>query len=266
MSRFMMYKESYNDRVINEYLLGSLPAAEIEALDELSFTDDEFADALKVAEKDLVDAYVQGELRGAQLEQFESHYLASPSRLEKVRFAEAFQVFAEPGMVAREAAAGEPEKSVESRQRLKKPGWFSASGIFKSPRLALQWGTALVALLALMVGGWLAIENARLQRQVSEGQARREALDQREAELQKELEEQRSLNSKTEEELRSVREERARLEQTLKQQEEERATIHPPGGNLIASFILAPQMRDAGQSRTVTIPAETRFVAMQLNL
>ena len=84
-----MNKERYNNQIINEYLLGSLPEAEIEALDELSFTDDEFADALRVAEKDLVDAYVQGELGGVELEQFESSYMASPRRLEKVKFAQA---------------------------------------------------------------------------------------------------------------------------------------------------------------------------------
>ena len=35
-------------------------------------TDDEFSDALIVAETDLIDAYVQGELSGSALEQFKS--------------------------------------------------------------------------------------------------------------------------------------------------------------------------------------------------
>ncbi|MFN2493080.1 MAG: hypothetical protein ABR501_09385, partial [Pyrinomonadaceae bacterium] len=79
-----MSKQAYDDQTVTQYLLGSLPEAEAERFDELSFTDDEFADALMAAEKDLVDAYVQGELTGAELEQFKSHYLASPLRREQV--------------------------------------------------------------------------------------------------------------------------------------------------------------------------------------
>ena len=90
-----MSKPTYNNQTITEYLLGSLPEAETERFDELSITDDEFAETLKAAEKDLVDAYVQGELIGAELEQFKFHYLASPLRREKVQFAQAFQVLAE---------------------------------------------------------------------------------------------------------------------------------------------------------------------------
>ena len=59
-----MTKQTYNQQTISEYLLGSLPEAEAERLDQLSFTDDEFSAVLEAAEKDLVDAYVQGELRG----------------------------------------------------------------------------------------------------------------------------------------------------------------------------------------------------------
>ena len=89
-----MTKVTYNNETMTAYLLGSLPEAETEQLDELSFTDDEFAAELMAAEKDLVDAYVHGELRGAKLEQFKTYYLASPVRREKVKFAQAFQEFA----------------------------------------------------------------------------------------------------------------------------------------------------------------------------
>lgn len=86
---------TYSARTITQYLLGSLPEAEIERLDQLSITDDEFAEALRAAEHDLVDAYAKGELVGAPLEQFESLYQASPARRERVRFAQALQATAE---------------------------------------------------------------------------------------------------------------------------------------------------------------------------
>ena len=84
-----------NHQTSTEYLLGALPEAETERLDELSITDDEFAESLQAAEMDLVDAYVLGELTGADLERFKTHYLASPLRREKVEFAKVLQSFGE---------------------------------------------------------------------------------------------------------------------------------------------------------------------------
>src|SRR5215469_4441925 len=78
-----------DDRLLTRYLLGGLDDNEAERLDELSIADDEFASRLQVAEDDLVDAYVHGELGGETLEQFRSFYLSSARRREKVQFAEA---------------------------------------------------------------------------------------------------------------------------------------------------------------------------------
>src|SRR5580765_7610112 len=82
-------KPQYDDRLLTQYLLGALPEAEESRLDELSIADDDFAARLVSMENDLVDAYVRGELSGPDLERFRSHYLLSPARREKVRFAEA---------------------------------------------------------------------------------------------------------------------------------------------------------------------------------
>lgn len=268
-----MSKQIDNNQAMTRYLLGSLPEAEAERLDELSITDDKFADALKAAEKDLIDAYVQGELTGAELEQFKSHYLASPTRREKVKFAQAFQVFAGKELDAQTAAA-RAETPAQAAKERKVSGWFSALNIFTTPRLALQWRAALAVLVLLIAGSWLVLENKRLRQQVSHTEARRDALVEREKELQQELEGQRTAKATTEQELARVSEERARLEEELKK-EQQRVSEQPrtarqeqpssPGGG-IASFILTPQMRGAGQIQTITIPAQTDHVAMQLRL
>lgn len=271
-----MSKQIYNDQAITQYLLGSLPAAEAEALDELSFTNDEFADALRTAEKDLVDAYVRGELSGAASEQFKSHYLASPLRREKVKFAQAFQVLAEKNAVT-QAAEAQTERPARPATKRKVLGWLSALNLFTAPRPALQWGTAFAALALLVAGSWLVFENTRLRQQMSQTQARRDVLGQREQELQRELEGQRTASAATAQELTRVREEHARLEQELtKQREQQRAVeqqraakqqqASSPGGISIASFVLAPQMRGTGQIQTVSVPAKTDYVAMQLGL
>lgn len=254
-----MSKQTHNDQTLQRYLLGALPDAEAERLDELGFTDDDFAEALKAAERDLIDAYVQGELTGPALEQFKSYYLASPLRREKVEFAQAFQVFA--GKDAGTQVAGVHGGSAKSAPERKGAGWFSA---FFAPRLALQWGLTVAALALLIAGSWLAFENMRLRQQMSQTQVSRDVLWQREQELQKEIEAQRSSNSKTEQELARVRAERERLEQELQQAQGGAQPSSEEGS--IVSLILAPPLRGASQVPTISIKPGTNQVAAQLQL
>jgi hypothetical protein len=253
-----MSKQLYNDREIIEYLLGSLSEAESERFDELSITDDDFADALKAAEKDLVDGYVQGELTGAELRRFKSYYLTSPLRREKVEFAQAFQVFGE-----RESASLRAEGSTNVAT---KRGWFAALSASIAPRPALQWGLAAAALVLLFASGWLVVDNLRLRQQMSQTAARRDALIQREQDLQKEIEGQRVANSQAEQELARARDERERLEADLEKAKSGARPDLPAEGGRILSFVLAPPLRGAGQIPVVSLPAGTNLVAMQLQL
>jgi DNA repair exonuclease SbcCD ATPase subunit len=244
-----------NNQTSREYLLGALPEAETERLDELSVTDDEFAESLQVAETDLVDAYVLGELTGADLERFKTHYLTSPLRREKVEFAKVLQSFGEQELadpVAGTAAA--PTRR----------GRFAAWGGFFTPPPILQWGLAAAALAMLIVGGWFAFDNLRLHRQMSQTAERRDQLLQREQDLQKELENQRALNSQTEQELARLRDERERLEQELNQAQ---AGAKPsPSEGVIVSLILTPPLRNSGQLPTLSLRPHSNEVAAQLQL
>jgi hypothetical protein len=82
--------ESEADQQLAHYVLALLPDEETERLDEATIVDDEVALRLRVVEQDLVDAYVSGTLDGELLERFESHYLESPRRRARVRFARSF--------------------------------------------------------------------------------------------------------------------------------------------------------------------------------
>src|SRR5215203_4857482 len=271
-----MNTKTYNRENLTAYLLGALPDAEAEIFDELSFTDNDFAEELSAAENDLVDAYVNGELTGENLQKFESFYLASPLRREKVEFARNFQGFAEKNIT-----------HVESNPKRTLAEIFS--NIFVIRRPLLQWGFALAALLFMILGGWLFRENARLNSQMSESKAKQDELLQRESELEQrekqlldETDQQRRTNSEAEKELAEIREERERREQELKirqspeQQQrlnEQRATAQktptssPRRQISIASFILTPALRgNGGQLQSVSIPAKTGRVAMQLEL
>jgi flagellar biosynthesis GTPase FlhF len=271
-----MKTKTYNNQTINAYLLGTLPEAEMELFDELSFTDDDFADELKVAEKDLVDAFVQGELDGEKLKHFNTYYLASPLRREKVEFAQTFQTFAEKEL-AQETVEAEP-----------KAGFFA--NLFAIPRLSLQWGFALTTLALMFFGGWMIWENSRLRSEISQTQSNRDELLKRESELaerekqlQNEIATQQTVNAETEKELAKIRDEREKLAQELKKSQEQKRMVEPsepqseraevqktpvpPNRQIsIASFILSPSLRGNNQLPTLSIPPKTDLVAMQLQL
>ncbi|HMS42465.1 MAG TPA: hypothetical protein PKE69_19700, partial [Pyrinomonadaceae bacterium] len=260
--------KTYDNEKITSYLLGVLPDAEAEILDELSFTDDDFANDLSAVEKDLVDAYVRNDLRGTTLEQFKNYYLASPIRREKVKFAETFRQFAET----------KPKRTFVE----------SLAGFFTIPRFSLQWSFALAALALLILGGWFYRENSRLRFEMEQAKTNREELlrrenelKEREKQLQDEIANRQTASEETEKELAKVREEREKLERELQNQKsiqpqpqivEKQEKIQPKPINspsrqiTIASFVLAPPLRGSGDVPTLSIPPNTDTAAMKLEL
>ena len=280
-----MNELQYNHQSLHEYLLGTLSEAETERFDESSFTDENFAAALKSAEQDLTDAYIQGELTGATLEKFEAHYLASPLRREKVEFARAFQVYAEKN-IAPTSTKITPFVETEPKRNL--TGFFS--NIFTFSRPVLSFGAAFAALAIIFFGGWLWRESSRRQLDLSQANANREPIQQRETEIAK-IETPSPVesvtpnlavnsNAETESEIARAREERARLEKQTqerrrlaeqqKQIEQQRVAQNTPpvAPNQIgiAAFVLAPSLRGGSKIQSVSIPPRTGVVAVSLEL
>ena len=270
-----------NNQTIKQYLLGVLPSAETESFDELVFTGSKFEDALKSTENDLVDAYVSGKLSGADLENFNSYYLASPLRRQKVEFAGAFQDFAAKNL--KETTLGE-----EIKTRQKSAGLLS---IFSFYRNLWQFGFAAALVLLIFGIGWLWLENNRLRENTNEMQAkcdellkRESELEQRENQLQNELSNRNSTDAETEKEFARVREERESLQQKLKAEQMRKEPmaaaqkklpepLHDPkqpptaiSKLSIASFVLLAPLRGNNQLATVSIPPKTEYLAMQLQI
>ena len=243
-----MGEDTNKNQVIIGYLLGALSESETERLDQLSFTDDEFAESLHSAEKDLVDAYVHGELSVAELERFNSYYLSTPLRREKTTFAQALQRFDEKES---------PVAATMTRSGERQPRWSPVFERFWTPRLA--WGLGAAMLVMLIGGGLLLFQNLRLRQQIADTQARREAFLQRERELQAELSHERSTKAETESELIRLREEHARLEN-------EQGGTRPGSGRPVFSLILGPPVRGVGNVQSISIPAKTQIVSIQLGL
>jgi hypothetical protein len=255
-------KEKYNDQMIIQYLLGSLPERETERVEELCFIDDEFAVRLSAVENDLVDAYVRGKLSSEKLERFDSHYLASPKRRKKVKTARVFHAYA-GNAVATGQVVLSPGPSQTDAESVK-PAPHLRRLPFPFPRLVLTGA----AVLALMGVGWLVFELSRLRSQIDQAESTRISLEQREKELQGLLEQQRSASSAIEKELERVREEKERVEQQIALERQVAGSKSPssPANFNILPFKLTAPARTAGQVAVITIPSGTDYVVLQAEL
>jgi hypothetical protein len=175
------------DRRLARYVLGLLPDAEAERLDEQSIVDDEIATRLRSVEDDLVDGYVRGTLDGELLERFESWYLASPRRRDKVAFArQLLNAIDRPPTSA--ATATRPVASL--------PGLVSRRPPF------IWLATAAVLLL---VCGLLFLQDVRLRRGLLDARHDGVALDSRGRDLARELGEQRVASDTLKKEIERLR-------------------------------------------------------------
>ena len=125
---------------------------------------------LSSIENGLVDAYVRGELAGADSERFRSHYLSSPVRREKVRFAEAL------------ASAADRTAAVSSLPvQAKRRGWLRPVPLLSA-----------AACLLLLAVGVVLYQNGKLQNQIGRIRQESDALQARERSLQQEIDSRRA--------------------------------------------------------------------------
>src|SRR5262245_47774225 len=90
-----MGQATQDDALLVRYLLGELTPEEQALVEARYLADSEFHDELRAVERDLIDQYVRGEL--ADTAAFESRFLTSPSRRQKVEFARALAKTKPPG-------------------------------------------------------------------------------------------------------------------------------------------------------------------------
>jgi hypothetical protein len=98
--------------IFRKYLLQELEEEKQDQLEERFLTDKEFGSRLAVAEADLIDDFVAGALSEGESERFRKHFLTTPARLQKLKFAMALDMYvakeappkAEPGMIEKALA------------------------------------------------------------------------------------------------------------------------------------------------------------------
>lgn len=115
-----------------EFLLGGLTAEERERLEELAFSDDDTSEQLEATADDLIHAYLAGALSATNRLRFETHFLASPRRRERLEFLR--QLVAAAGRVA-------------GREPSHRPRWWTRPAL-----AAVATGGILLGLLSQLGG------------------------------------------------------------------------------------------------------------------
>jgi hypothetical protein len=231
----------HDDQLVR-YLLGLLPGKDAERLDELTVADDEMAWRLRVAENDLVDAYVTGTLTGQTRERFESFYLSSERRRRKARFAMSFLAGVERN--------AEPTGKDGGRDSIRAEDPPLTPSRVLSPKAA-AWRLAAAAALFLLAGGAL-YNDARLHRALDEARSASDALSNRARDLERQLNDQRVANAGVAREL-----ENAHAPRTA-----EAASRAVP----IVALVLLPQTRATGPVTTLAVPQGVDRIALELRL
>lgn len=243
---------------ITRYLLGDLPEEEREHFDELSVSDDEFAARLNTLENDLLDAYVRGELDGETLQHFQSRYLATPARRERVQMARLLYIAgSSTGTSSIHAAIS---SLPHSQENIKDP---SSRWQIELRRPVMLWGLLAAVVLLSASTGWLAFKNYRLRYDTQESQTAYSVLQQREQQLKAQLEAHHSANGGVEKghqkspQLPASRADRAG--DSAPDRESQAKSV-------IDSFLLLPQMRASSGLATISAPKGENLIRLRLQL
>jgi len=230
---------SMNEQLIIDYLLGDLAEAEAGQLDELSVINDEFAIFLETVESELIDDYIRNELPENRRARFESYYLTTAERREKVAIARKILKHAD---------------NIDSSNQFRE--WISP--VRFAPSKAYQWFAIAAALVMLVLGGYLLLTNLQLKNQIAQMKKEHTALKQREQQLQQDLNQQRSVDHQKETELTLTKQKLETLEKQL-------ANYGSVPIKQFA-FTLLPQQREITTISDIRMPATAESLVITLKL
>ena len=212
--------ETMQNPPLRRYLLGQLSEEEQGRLEERLFTDDTFHHQIEVAEDDLVEAYVSGELSAVERDLFETHFLSTPERLQYLQLTRTLhETFAHAT-----APADERGPRLESRpSRRSVAPWLAVAA-------SLVISFAVISYLALRLAKQERTANQRLTQQESQLAARETQINQLQSALEREKEQ-----------LAKVQQDTARVERP-----------GPSAGRGVLSFILLPDLATRGREAGIT--------------
>src|SRR2546423_943505 len=158
----MMSPHAEDNQEIRGYLLGGLSQKVRQQVEERLMTEDGFFDELLLAEEELIDDYVGGQLPLNERRRFEQHFLSTPERQRQLRFAQALSRYVSNSSEQSETESARAENEFAKAQlpaSSPAPAWAA--------RLRAFWGSrtlalATMALAAVVIAGsWLWLSRTR---------------------------------------------------------------------------------------------------------
>ena len=243
-------QEIEDELLIRQYLLGELSEEGQAKVQDRLLCDRQFFDRLVVEENELMDDYLRGTLTKQMEEKFESYFLASPERRQKLRFAKALKK-----RISEEALSKPRIEGSLRRKHL-----FGLKG-FSLPSFA----AGAVAALIFVVGAWVVMENARLRRQIDNARAAQAEWLERAQQSERRLSDEKQRNRELTQEIERERSRGSELEREagrLKQAREAgRAGIM---GSFVSLALMPGLSREGDQSNQLEIPQGTSGVKLEL--
>lgn len=144
-----MKQKMPDDETLRRYLLGQMPEPERDALEDRLIMDGEWRAEVDAVERDLIDDYVRGGLKGDERKSFERLFHASTRRRQKVTFARAFT----------DAVRASPDVSRNTEPPIETRSWLSLLSPNGRPVIGFAWA----AVIFLMVAGavWVVVHRQR---------------------------------------------------------------------------------------------------------
>jgi hypothetical protein len=245
---------------LQDYLLGLLPEEEVERIDEESIADDDVAARLSAVEDDLVDAYVTETLDPSTRTRFETVYLMSPQRRDKVKFARRFLAAVDrmstPGGAPVSAATTGPERV---RPFPSKPEVIKS----QERRARFNWAFATAAASMALACGLL-VNDLQLRDGLNRALQLGAAKDQRVSSLARQLDQARNENVAITQALEQTRAASTPVERPASGGSS--PSISPAALAGTRAVVLFLQTRSIEQVPVVNIPSNTDSVAFELRL
>lgn len=170
-----------------QYLLGALSPADVAYLEENYFVDNEFFQEVEIAEDELVDAYVRGELSEEETRQFKSNLARLPRLAERIKFAQVLERATRIPSQSNDATgvdaaapitetpkddSAEPQNIFSvSHAKETSSGWKNLLGTWLTPQ---RIGALTTAIVLLTAGGFLFRDWLRLRQETRQLVAERE--------------------------------------------------------------------------------------------
>jgi hypothetical protein len=236
------------DISMKKYLLGELAEPEQRDIEQRLMTSNEYFEELLVAEDELVDEYLNGTLSPHEREKFDNHFLCTPERQDKLRFARSLQRYV----------------SIHAERPQKIWAWPLSLSFLRASYVIRGWSMATALLMMVVGGSWLSVRTQLIQHGIEQARKQQVAPAVRQEELRQQVAQLHERNDELTRELEQREKQSNALEQELAALKTPKS--HQSAASVLAFALIPGGVRSVGQMNKVAIPPGVKWVQLELSL